>query len=165
MIVQLAAHRDTLGTRNKIGAGASVRENLHRNARLIHRLQTPLANLGKEFKGIGTARGQCSLPESAAADGSRIDAAGQRRNCKMLLECDGAHGASSDCSPVVASLPSSGKPHENAPLVIVWISPAISRARSDEIDWPPPASCRRVPAIVPLSARSGRRLDFAGGRH
>src|SRR5262249_21227300 len=89
MIVQLAAHRGTLGTRNQMGAGAGVGENLYRNARLIHRLQALLANLGKELKGVGAAGGQCSLAESAAADSRRIDAAGQRRNRKMLLDSDG----------------------------------------------------------------------------
>ena len=53
MVVHLAGHADTIGTRHEVGTGTGVGEHLHRDSGLVHGLQALLADLGQRSSGLG----------------------------------------------------------------------------------------------------------------
>jgi hypothetical protein len=69
----------------------SIREHLHGNAGLVHRLQSSLADLGQEFERVRAVRRYLSRPEAPAADCAWIDSADQGWNRKMLFERHDTH--------------------------------------------------------------------------
>ncbi len=99
MVVHLARDRDALGAGHEVRARTGIRENLHADAGLIHRLQAPLADLGRQFERIGAALRGCPRPEAAPADGLPIDAANQGRNREMFLQRNDTHGILACISP------------------------------------------------------------------
>ena len=83
VVVHLARNGDALGTRHEIGARTGVGEHLHGDARLIHRLQAPLADLGQQLERVRAVRGHRSRPEAPAADG----AGSMRRTRAGTVKC------------------------------------------------------------------------------
>jgi hypothetical protein len=91
VVVHLAGHGNTVWARHEIGAGTAVREHLHGNAGLVHRLQSSLADLGQEFERVRAVRRCLSRPEAPPPDCAWIDSADQGWNRKMLFERHDTH--------------------------------------------------------------------------
>ena len=91
VVIHLAGHGNTVWTRHEIGAGTAVREHLHSNAGLVHRLQSSLADVGQEFERVRAVRRCLSRPEAPAADCAWIDSVDQGWNRKMLFERYNTH--------------------------------------------------------------------------
>ena len=116
MIVHLARNRDALGAGHEVRAGTGVREHLHGDTSLIHRLQAPLADLGQEFERIGAGFGRVPRPETAPADGVPIDAADQGRDREMLLQRNDTHRRDPRlCFPLSGLSPGHSIPYHSAP--------------------------------------------------
>jgi hypothetical protein len=93
VIVEGAAQIDTLAAGDEGGTGTGVGEYLERDARLRHRLQPPLTEVGKELERVGTVGPRRAGAVPAAPDDLGIDASGEGRNGEMLFEGDDAHWA------------------------------------------------------------------------
>ena len=91
VVVHLAGQGSTVWARHEIGARTAVREHLHGNAGLVHRLQSSLADVGQEFERVRAVRRCLSRPEAPAADCAWIDSADQGWNRKMLFERHDTH--------------------------------------------------------------------------
>src|SRR6201995_5117594 len=93
IIVHLARDRDALRSRHEVRPRTGIRQHLHAAAGLIHRLQAPLADLGRQLEWTGAAvLWRCPRPEAAPADGGPIDTPDQSRHREMLLQRNNPHG-------------------------------------------------------------------------
>src|SRR5215471_8043671 len=93
-IVIVLRQRDALGTGDDVGSWTRDREHLHGDPARIHVRKARFTQVGKLAALDGLTPDHIRPGETAAANGSRIDAADNGWNGVVLFQRDDAHGAS-----------------------------------------------------------------------
>ena len=94
IIIHALGERDAIRTGCEVGAGAAVRQHLHRDAGIIERLEAVLADLRQQLHRALLAR-RNRAPFEVAAGGDRLglDVLGrQGRDGEMFFKSNDAHG-------------------------------------------------------------------------